>query len=121
MCGRGVPDGGPERPLSKAMKVKPGLRWRLPSLPGRATYWVWNQPKRQMCCSQQNWKGGAIKTFAIRRGAIPIDLEFALLGFIQSCFCPVFLLCAPLALFWNGHLHSLPLYVRKYRREQLRI
>jgi hypothetical protein len=30
VCGRGVPDGGPERPLSKAMKVKPGLRWRLP-------------------------------------------------------------------------------------------
>lgn len=49
-------------------------------LPGRATYWAWNQPKRQMCCSQQSWKGEAIKTFAIRGGAILIDLEFALLG-----------------------------------------
>lgn len=33
-----------------------------------------------MCCSQQSWKGEAIKTFAIRGGAILIDLEFALLG-----------------------------------------
>ena len=35
---------------------------------------------RQMCCSWQSWQGGAIKTFATSRGAIPIAAEFALLG-----------------------------------------
>lgn len=59
------PHGGPERPLSKAMKMKPGFCWKpqdvggtkaVGCLPGRATYRERNQPES----SQQNWKGRAI-------------------------------------------------------------
>lgn len=91
--------GGPERPLSKAMKMKPGFCWKLQDvggtkavgcLPGRATYRERNQPES----SQQNWKGRAI-----RHRAAGFCVCFA--G-CPSCFGPVFPHYAPIPPFFLG-------------------
>lgn len=50
--------GGPERSLYEAMKVKPGLCRRpqdarsVGHLPRRAAHRKWNQPERELSCSQ---------------------------------------------------------------------
>ena len=63
--------GNPERPSNEAMKVKPGLHWRLEDvadaramgyLSRRDTHRKWNQEKereRERCCWMKKWKGRA--------------------------------------------------------------
>lgn len=71
--------GGPERPLSEAVKVKPGFPWRpqdvedaraMRYLPGRAADTEWNQTKREKYVNKAERSGRfeelANKPFDIR-------------------------------------------------------
>jgi hypothetical protein len=75
--------GGPEGPMHKAVKVKPGFTWSLEDfgdarvlvyLPRRAGSREWNQPKREKCVAankaKRSWRSE--EHFDIRHG----DAEF---------------------------------------------
>ena len=62
-------NGGLERPLCEAVKLKPGLPWRTQDvrdakimgyLPRRAANREWNQPKRKKCVAvteaERSWR-----------------------------------------------------------------
>lgn len=66
---RGVPAWRPEKPLHEAVRVKPGLHWRLQDtgdaramecLPESNTEGVEPAQKREEHCNQENWKGRVI-------------------------------------------------------------
>ena len=98
-----------EGSLCEAVKLKPGLPWRLHEvgdaramgfLPRKAANREWNQPKRKKCVAVNNveksWRSE--ERFDIRHG----NAEFGVCpaGF-RSCFGPVFPHSAPFPVFWK--------------------
>lgn len=107
---------GPDRSLCEAVKVKPGLCWKLQDvrgagdmgcLPRREANRERNHPKRKVCCRHQRWKDRAISALYTRNKTTGFGVCSS--GF-QSCFGTVFPYYATMAPLRNGSLYTVPLY-----------
>ena len=91
-------NGGLRRPLHEAVKLNPGISWRIQDvgnvrvmrfLMNKATNREWNQPKRNKCVAvnktKRSWRSE--ECFDIRHGGA--EFRVSQPGFL-SCFGPVF-------------------------------
>lgn len=76
-------------------------------LPRRIANRMWYQPKRECVAVNRTKRVGDLKSTL----ASGMEKQNACLASFQSCFGPVFPLCALCPPFWNGNIYSMPLYV----------
>ena len=116
---KSIPDGGQDRPLGKATKLKPEQPWRLQDvrdvraigyLLGRAANREQKQPRKKkygIVKTEWNWKSE--ESFDIRHG----DVEF---GSCPAGFGLIFIqyfltMLAHLPMFLNGNICTVPLFI----------
>ena len=105
--------GGPERPLSEAVKVKSGLCWR-PQDVGAEMPVSWDTCQGELlseCRPVQEEEVHSTKQKGLGdlKSALTLDMEVQ--ASFQSCFGPVFPHYVPLPSFWNGNIYILCYYM----------